>query len=67
MLHRPRAVQPAATAITATALTLQMILIDRARLLVRWSDGEQSMIRMQEPGGEISVSKIGNRGNRGGN
>jgi hypothetical protein len=46
---------------------LRMILIDRARLLVRWSDGEQSKIRMQETRGKISGSKICHSGNGGGN
>jgi hypothetical protein len=46
---------------------LQMILIDRARSLVHWCDGQQSKIRMQEPRGKISGNKLGNSGNRGGN
>jgi len=42
-----------------------MILIDRARSLVHWSDGKQSKIRMQDYGGKIGGNKIGNSGNSG--
>jgi hypothetical protein len=42
-----------------------MILTVRARWLVQWCDGEQSKIRMQDSGGQISSNKIGNGGNKG--
>jgi hypothetical protein len=53
----------ATVAITATT-HLRMILADRARSLVHWSDGEQSKIRMQEPRAKISGRKIGDGARR---